>query len=283
MRSVIRRARRVAGALKREFFPSPEVAAWRRACRLAETTPRFQPGSLRMLAYELRYLDLLSLCPQWDDIFVRRSLAFEATSRSPRVLDCGANVGLATLFYKRQYPAARVTAFEADPEIASLLARNLRDNGAGDVEVVPAAIWTNSGQIAFRAEGADSGAIDGVVADAGGRVITVPSRRLADILAQEPIDLLKLDIEGAEAEVLEDCAAALSSVRALIVEIHEFDPANRRAPRVLDVLTRAGFAYSVASITPVRSRSTGPASGSPFPGGALCWVMAVDAWREDRP
>src|SRR6185436_15307574 len=121
VKAAIRRARRKVGAIRRRLFESPEQAAWRRAWHQAETTPRFTPGVIRMMEYNLRYSDLLSFCPQWQDIFVKRALAFTSAGRSPRILDCGANVGLASLFFHRLYPAARITAFEADPALFQML------------------------------------------------------------------------------------------------------------------------------------------------------------------
>src|SRR3954465_2869054 len=117
MTGTLRRAGRKVRAIKRRLFENAETAAWRRAWHRAETTPRFSPGAIRMMEYDLRYSDLLSFCPQWQDIFVRRVLAFRCDTSAPRILDCGANIGLASLFFKRAYPAARITAFEADPAL----------------------------------------------------------------------------------------------------------------------------------------------------------------------
>src|SRR5262245_54912997 len=97
----IGRARRKAGQIKRRLFPSREMTAWRRAWHLAEDTPRRTPGSIRMAGYQLRYFDLMSLCPGWHDIFVKHALDFRAANDAPRILDCGANVGLASLYFKR--------------------------------------------------------------------------------------------------------------------------------------------------------------------------------------
>ena len=64
MKGTFRRARRKAGAIRRRLFESPEQAAWRRAWHRAETTPRFTPGRISMMEYDLQYSDLLSFCPQ---------------------------------------------------------------------------------------------------------------------------------------------------------------------------------------------------------------------------
>jgi FkbM family methyltransferase len=276
---VLRRMRRSAGVAKRWLTPSMEEAAWRRACRIAEHTPRLTPGEIELGPYSLRYSDLLTLCPQWHDIFVLGSLAFETTDAAPRILDCGANVGLASLFYKRRYPAARITAFEADPAIAALLTHNLRANGAADVEVVAAAVWTGAGEISFQADGADAGAVVSSGDDRSAAAMRVPAIRLADRLAAERIDLLKLDIEGAEVAVLADCASTLQNVNAILLEVHEFDPNHRTSPELLRFLDGCGFAYAVTHVTPLPDHARGGSIGGPFPRRSSVWVEAVSAWR----
>jgi FkbM family methyltransferase len=235
-----------------------------------------------MLDYDLQYSDLLSFCPQWHDIFVDGALEFRAHSATPRILDCGGNVGLASLFFKRRFPGARITAYEADPAIFAILKANLAANRASDVETVHAALWTSNGRVTFRAEGSDSGMIDGL-SGAAGTALDVPSLRLRDIIANQAdggIDLLKLDIEGAEEAVLADCEPVLARVGALVMDLHEFDAANRQAPRVLELLSRNGFTYVVDEFVPQPWRPPVTSSDTPFPGKALLWSMTVRAWRE---
>ena len=279
IRGTGRRAIRKATAIGRQLFPSPEAAAWKRAWHRAELTPRFEPGTIQMLDYRLQYSDLLSFCVQWQDIFVKRCLDFQAATDAPRILDCGANVGLASLYFRHRYPRARITAYEADPNLAAMLDANLKTNGAADAEVVHAALWTANGELTFRCEGSDSGMIGSLPGAIDGRAIVVRSRRLRDLLEAEPIDLLKLDIEGAEDLVLADCEPVLRRVRAMIMDLHEFDPDDRRAPCVLERLARAGFAYAIDGFVPLTWRLPLAGATTPFPGKAMQWAMTVRAWR----
>jgi len=279
----LRRARRKAGAISRRLFESPEQAAWRRAWHQAETTPRFTPGRIAMMEYDLQYSDLLSFCPQWQDIFVRRTLDFTTAAPQPRILDCGANVGVASLFFRRRYANAHITAFEADPALFALLDANLNANGAASVERRNVALWTANGSLTFRSEGSDSGMIESLPGAVNGRSVVVPSLRLRDVIAAEShIDLLKLDIEGAEDAVLADCEPVLDRVGAMVMDLHEFDPAVRQAPRVLERLARAGFTYAIDEFVPLTWREPTADAGSPFPGKALAWAMTVRAWRPMR-
>ena len=275
MPSLASQARRIASDVRRELWPTPERAILQRLEREAFRHPRHTHGCVEAGSYRLEYGDAISVWPQWDEIFIHETLAFEPSSPAPCILDCGANVGVASLFFKRRYPQARVTAFEADPAIAEICRRNLSSNGAGDVDVVTAAAWTSRGTTEFVCEGADSGAVAslGVIA---GRTQTVPTVRLRDYLT-DPVELLKLDIEGAELPVLEDCAGALDAVRAMTIDLHEFDPAHRQTGRLFELLANAGFVFELRNLVSLASRST--EIRSPFRGAEPTWAVMVRAWR----
>src|SRR5207248_467985 len=102
--------RRAAGATKRRLLPSAEGAAEEHACRLAKRTPRYTPGTIALAPYTREYSDLLTLCPQWDDIFAKRSLAFTTSQPAPRILDCGANLGS-----RRCFSSVRAVSAWRDP------------------------------------------------------------------------------------------------------------------------------------------------------------------------
>src|SRR5262245_62862104 len=92
----------------------------------------------------------MSTWPQWDDIFIHQSLDFDSDMPSPRILDCGANIGLASISFKRRHPHAKLTAFEADPRLASICRSNLAVNDRTEqVDVKEAADWTDEGPIEF--------------------------------------------------------------------------------------------------------------------------------------
>lgn len=273
--------RRWGGRIRRHLFPQREVAAWRALCKVAWRTPRYQQGTIRLLDYDLAYADLLSVVPQWEDVFVRETHAFTTTEKSPRIIDCGANIGIVTLYLKRAYPSARIIAFEADPVIAGVLERNMKTNRATDVEVRQAAVWDENGETAFAAEGADSGSLSEEYRGRATSEIIVPTVRLRDVLAEETtVDLLKLDIEGAEHRVLADCEQELGKVRCMELELHELTPGSRRVPATLALIARAGFSYAHAETIPVPGRDAAFSAMPPFPRCHPAWVERVYAWRE---
>jgi len=269
-------ARRVARGIQRELWPSAEEAVLKRLEREARRHPRHTHGAIAVSSYRLEYADAASVWPQWEDIFIKRTMAFETTSASPRILDCGANVGVASLYFKHQYPKARVTAFEADQDLAAICRRNVAANRANDVDVLAAAVWTATGELEFICEGSDSGAIASLDAGVQGRSVIVPAIRLRDWLS-EPVDLLKLDIEGAELAVLQDCGDALRNVKSISIDLHEFDPARRQTGPLFALLTDAGFTFDLHGLTPLPWRS--PKVHAPFDRPAPVWAVMVRAWR----
>ena len=174
------------------------------------------------------------------EIFVDKTYAFKSTTNSPRIIDCGANIGLSTVFFKLAYPGARVTALEPDPAICGILEKNLRVFGLDDVTVLCKAAWTNDAGVSFISSGGVGGRID--IATTKGSV--TPSVRLRDFL-QEPVDFLKIDIEGAEYEVLKDCADSLGNVQNLFIEYHSMERDEQQLDQILKFLKDAGFKFYI--------------------------------------
>src|SRR3954453_10373633 len=183
-----------------------------------------------------------------NDIFTHEEYRFDSRARRPRVLDCGAHIGLSVLYVKRRFPAARITAFEPNPLTFQLLTRNIRGNGFDDIELVNAAVGCEAGALAFHVprdplfrHWGDSAVKNRWYNEAKWETITVPAVALRDRLT-EPIDYLKLDIEGLETEVLRASADRLAAVKRAVVEFHGSgtNPTNQ-LPAVRALLAQAGL------------------------------------------
>jgi FkbM family methyltransferase len=274
--ALLKPIRRLVRDVQRDLWPTPEHAVLQELERRAQRESRRTAGEISIAPYHLEYADAMSAWPQWDDIFVHRTLAFETNVHAPRIIDCGANIGLASLYYARQYPHATLTAIEADPTLAAMCERNLVRNGCMQVDVKAVAAWTANGETEFICEGADSGMVASLGSTVTGTARMVPTVRLRDYL-DATVDLLKIDIEGAELPVLEDCAGLLHNVRAMAIDVHEFDPAHRQTGAILELLRRAGFTFAMSNLCPLPWRSS--QSAAPFPEAPPVWAVSVFAWR----
>ena len=222
-------------------YTNLEMREWYRLRGRLSKFPRYQPTEVDLLGYHVHLVDSMSFLSMYRQIFVNQSHWFLARRPSPFILACGANIGLSVINFKRLYANSRIIAFEPDPEICRVLRRNVEINHLPNVEVIEAAVWTHSGGISFVADRADGGRVDLSERRDG---VTVPSVRLHDYL-DTPVDLLKLDIEGAEGKVLFDCADRLKNVQMLILEYHGFAHREQEFGGVLDLLRAQGFRYYV--------------------------------------
>lgn len=211
-----RRSRRLLLYLSaRTLLPSPRL----RPRTPATVNIRFGPRTFPVRLQSRTELSLL------HEIGVLQEYAPADEIEARVIVDLGAHIGLATLRLLATHPDARVVAVEADP----VLVERLRENVAGlPVTVVHAAICGESGTRPFYRSDTSSlaSSLDPTVASQSS--IRVPALSLDDLLDSqeiEEVDLLKLDVEGAEWELFED--GVPSRIRSIVGEIH---PRGANAP-----------------------------------------------------
>jgi FkbM family methyltransferase len=144
------------------------------------------------------------------------------------VLDLGANVGFLTLVSAAIVgPAGRVVAFEPMPGNATALRRNVELNGLTNVEVVQAAVSRAAGSASFATNGSDQRGSLVRATDDGGGTIVVDTVSVDDEVVRLGVSpaLIKIDVEGAELDVLIGMRRVLDLAKPTIVcEIHEQQP-----------------------------------------------------------
>lgn len=178
-------------------------------------------------------------------IFQRQFYRIPVISDAPVILDCGANIGLATRYWLEKYPRAQITAFEPDPDLFKTLEANCLEHPDANVELVQAAVWTENTTLTFQSTGLETGGVSSAgVTD--GDAISVQAVALADYL-DKPTDFVKLDIEGAEVEVLNSLDGKLDHVTAMYVEYHSFVGSDQRLSEIIRVFEANGFRYSVTA------------------------------------
>jgi FkbM family methyltransferase len=203
------------------------------------------------------------------EIFVRHSYLFKATTNQPVILDCGSNIGLSVLYFKWLYPEATMIAFEPCPPIFELLKKNVEQNNLKNVTLVQAAIADQAGvlQLHFPSHKPMGGGAT-VVAEAAEtkqeqlkrewQTVDVKTVPLSDYISG-PVDLLKMDIEGAETLSFRDLEKSekIQQINQGIIEFH-YNEANEKNNfiELLTLLKRASF-----HTTPYQERELSDPSG----------------------
>ncbi len=232
------------GSLYR-FVVCGEYRAYIRLLFFYGGKPRLEEHFIKFLNYQIRVPDVPSFLCQFKDFFLEGIYRFASNNPQPVIYDCGANIGMAVFYYKWLYPQSKIKAFEPDSGISNILKENLSLNKITDVMIFNKAVWTRNGEIGFSPDGAE-----------GGSIIRVPNSsrvaclRLRDHMAQEKeIDMLKMDIEGAEMEVLCDCEDVLNRVKNLFIEYHSWNFKEQNLDQLLSIFTRQGFRYYIQNVS----------------------------------
>lgn len=203
--------------------------------------PRYSPCRVCIQGREFVIPDSISFYWAYVEIFIKEAYRFPCANRRPIILDCGANCGLSLSYFKTIFPDCIVDAVEADPAIFELLKQNSKTAGFKGVTLHAKALAASNDLIFFRQEGADSGR---VVDSQESGIIAVPGVLLDDLIGRRTVDFLKIDIEGAEVEVLLS-SKKLQQVQMLFVEYHSMRCMPQRLHELLDCLRNAGFRYYI--------------------------------------
>ena len=198
----------------------------------------------------------------YDEIFLQQDYYFEACGDSPRIIDCGANIGLAILYFKLLYPKSSIVAFEPHPAAYEMARRNVKVNNLDGVELLQVAItnYNGSADLNFIEGEIMASTLTNRLDERGCQSVTttVATARLRPWL-EKHVDFLKLDIEGAEALVLADCRDLLQNVKNIFVEGHwTRGQTNNSAASIIGALENAGFNVLILSTESNRSNCFKP-------------------------
>jgi|SRR5215813_978169 len=204
-------------------------------------------GSGRLFGWNIAHLGRLNLILLYSEIFARQSYRFASSRPDPVVYDCGANIGMATFYFKWLYPKAHIDAFEPDASTFRVLKSNIERNRLEDTLAHNFALGGVDAEIDFHVPQPGSLMMSALPTRTDGQTSRVACRRLSGLITG-PIDLLKLDVEGMEGPVLQDLADSgkLSLVQEAIIEVHH-NLSNSPATlgHILQVLECARFQYHV--------------------------------------
>lgn len=207
--------------------------------------PRYILGESNLLGKPICFIDSASFLFIQDELFNKEIYKFSTKNINPYIIDAGANIGLSIIYLKELYPNAEIIAFEPDSKAFEALETNIKTFGFKQVTLIKKALWNEETTLRFYAEGADGGRI--ATSDQHDQITNIETIRLRDFLSRN-VDFLKVDIEGAETAVLEDCEDLLHNVENMFVEYHSFLNQEQSLAKLLSILTKAGFRYQIQHI-----------------------------------
>jgi FkbM family methyltransferase len=212
---------------------------------------RRRKGVLRLFNYTLTYFDYLTALSLFEEIFVNQDYFFRSDTDSPVIIDCGSNIGMSVLFFKHAYPQCSIIAFEPDKVTFEVLKDNIARNHFQNVIVFNKALYSSDGTLNFYSDPGEAGSLMMSLNPQriSGKSQLVETERLSKYI-ESNVDLLKLDVEGAEGAVVKEIAQSgkLKFVRQMVVEYHHhLEDTQDSLSSLLGLLEANGFGYQIAA------------------------------------
>lgn len=207
--------------------------------------PYIQDNCFIYRNFKMKFLDKRSMWILMHELLVLEEYFFETKNLKPYIIDCGVNFGLALLYFKDLYPECSILGFEPMPEVYQVAEKNIEINQLQNIQILPYALAGNEKKEKFFISETDSMA--GTLCNIGTnntKTIEVECKTLSRYLNQK-VDFLKLDIEGAEEEVLKEAQNKLKNVHYLFCEYHFSSETSNSLAEILRILSEEGFIYQV--------------------------------------
>lgn len=165
--------------------------------------------------------------------FVRGIYSFPQMEPA-QIIDGGANIGLFAVLASKRFPDISIDCYEASPDNMGALKRNLEINNT-NATAINKALWSGEGELVFHTHMAYSGH----VAEAGAEPEGETMVRVPAVLPEVGENCwMKLDIEGAEYEVVPALIAAKRFPRWISAELHYF---LEKGPALIELLCANGY------------------------------------------
>jgi FkbM family methyltransferase len=205
--------------------------------------------------YKVNFFDYSTFFYLYREIFINKQYYFISERDNPLIIDCGSNVGIALIFFKILYPNSKIIAFEPDIETFKILKMNVERNNLEDVELFNKAISNTEGMIDFYIDPNHPGSlIMSTKKERKNKVCNKVHSILLSNYIKENVDFLKMDIEGAEAAVIEELSSKnkLKLIKQMVIEYHHhLIPNEDIFSNTLKILEENGFGYQICA--PIRS------------------------------
>ncbi|MEN9963762.1 MAG: hypothetical protein RL582_857 [Bacteroidota bacterium] len=158
----------------------------------------------------------------FEDIFLKHEYHFKHTSQPEFILDAGANIGLAAVFFKRKFPQVRLLCIEPEPSNFEMLKKNTAHYSG--IECLQKGLWYKTCALQILDDGLGEWGFtvkEAKETDPN----TVQAVSIPDLIQSyniKHIDVLKMDIEGSEIEVLQNNHEAwIPHTGTLLIELHD--------------------------------------------------------------
>jgi len=178
--------------------------------------------NLKKLKYSFSFRNNPFDFATFEEVILKEDYNLTINFNPSTIIDGGANIGLTSVFFANKYPQADIVAVEPEEGNFEMLKKNTKNYGR--ISLIRSGIWSHSAILSVIDEGKGNNSFT-VAEILSPKVDSINAISIYDIMQErswDTIDILKLDIEGAEKNVFEkNFEQWLPRVKILIIEFHD--------------------------------------------------------------
>ena len=160
----------------------------------------------------------------FNQVFLEQDYDFEIDFRPQFIIDCGANIGLSSLFFQKKYPGAQIIAVEPEKSNFEMLQMNTKSYS--NIECLNYGIWNRNVNLKITEQSKEKDkwgfTVTETQEEGNGAIKAITISEIMKRYGKNEIDILKMDIEGSELEVFSsNYEDWLPKTKIIMMELHD--------------------------------------------------------------
>lgn len=159
----------------------------------------------------------------FQQIFIQEEYAFISEKKPETIIDAGANIGFAAVYFSNKFPSAKIICLEPESTNYALLKQNT--SFYTNIISIQKGLWDKPSTLKIIDGGLDNWGftVQECPPDTSGAIEATSLNEIMDIYSLKKLSIVKMDIEGSEKEVLsaKDVQQWLSKCDTLVIELHD--------------------------------------------------------------
>lgn len=187
----------------------------------------------------------------YNEVFEELEYDIDVNNDAPLIFDCGAHIGVASVFFATKYPDSKIVAFEPNPSSVVYFRHNTAKYlESKQIELHQVALGGKKAIVQIHPTQEAGSLLASTHFNYSGPSVPVQCHTLSSYLKDHAkIDLIKVDVEGAEWVIIQELidSNSLGKIDNLIIEFHELPEESGKTDSFVTLISSHGFNHKIRS------------------------------------
>ena len=180
------------------------------------------PLTEKVMGFTVHFFQYPQLINLFEEIFIYQIYKFASAKSDPEIIDCGSNIGISILYFKKVFPTCIIKAFEPDSATFSMLEKNIRENNLSNVSLFNYALSDIEQETSlYKNNIQGSLGMSLLKSTELTRNVSIRTKKLSDFINNH-VDFIKIDTEGSEVKIIHELISSkkISFIQKMVIEFH---------------------------------------------------------------